>query len=73
MARIRAIIIAFAFLIWCLSNPLHPSTVAASIIEDAPMKALQFSNVTHQTDVCDKQLLFQVGEIKDLLRGMNLS
>lgn len=58
-------------------NPSKKSLIAAgTIAEDAPIQTLQFmSNITHRTNMCQKQLLFRAGliEFKDLLRGMNLS
>ena len=50
--------------------------VAAGGTPDAPYQTLQFTpNVTHRTDLCDRQLSMRLGELEfpDILRGANIS
>lgn len=66
--RLGAIVVTIVVL---LTDTLH-----SSIVDDAPYQTLQFTpNITHRTDLCDRQQLLRVGtiEFKDVLRGIDLS
>jgi hypothetical protein len=67
LAAAIAVMLLYAPLLFCRG---------VTIEEGAPIQTVLFTpNVTHRTDMCDKQRLFRGGliEFDDLLRGINLT
>jgi hypothetical protein len=73
--RHRGSIVAAIAVVFLCRHLLYCHGVTIEEGEGAPIQTVQFTpNVTHRTDMCDKQRLFRGGliEFDDLLRGINL-
>ena len=72
----RSNLLAIITLLLSTLISFQSNTVQAIPSQDAPIQTLQFTpNITHRTDMCEKQRAFRGGLLKfeDLLRGDNLT